>query len=311
MPDAVWLAEYLDAKKSVDDRALNRYVWNALADALQEQSAPLPLRVLEVGAGSAAMQQRLLEWRLFRSDAVVDVLDTNADLLRLGRERLAASAPAHGFTVTDRSDTHLCLERPGARLRYRFVAANVVEYAARAGIHASYDLLLAHAFLDLVHLPTAVPSLLQLLAPGGLFYFTLVFDGSTAFEPTLDPDLDALVERLYHDSMDRRFAPGGGPSGGSRSGRRLFPVLRECGAHVLAAGASDWRVRPDPSGRYLAREATFLDHILTFFERSLGDDPSLDARHLHAWLAARRAQLERAELHFQAHHLDYVGRVSG
>ena len=62
-----------------------------------------------------------------------------------------------------------------------------------------------------------LPDLLALLRPGGMFYFTINFDGLTALEPQVDPDLDERVIRLYHQTMDERRVDGR-PAGGRRAG---------------------------------------------------------------------------------------------
>ena len=52
MTDAFDFTRYLASKRTVDDRALNRQVWQTLADAVNgELMSDAPLRVLEVGAG--------------------------------------------------------------------------------------------------------------------------------------------------------------------------------------------------------------------------------------------------------------------
>ena len=52
MTDAFDFTRYLASKRTVDDRALNRQVWQTLTDAVAGELAPdRPLRVLEVGAG--------------------------------------------------------------------------------------------------------------------------------------------------------------------------------------------------------------------------------------------------------------------
>ena len=53
---------YLAAKKTIDDRSLNRVVWDVLARQLHRR--PTPLHVLEVGAGTGVMLERMLEWGL-------------------------------------------------------------------------------------------------------------------------------------------------------------------------------------------------------------------------------------------------------
>ncbi len=79
-----------------------------------------------------------------------------------------------------------------------------------------------------------------------LAWLTINFDGMTSLEPVIDAGLDAQIERLYHKTMDRR------PTGGdSRAGRHMFGHLRQAGAEVLAAGASDWVVY-GTNGKYPA-----------------------------------------------------------
>jgi hypothetical protein len=59
----------------------------------------------------------------------------------------------------------------------------------------------------------AVQTFLPLLSEAGLFYFSLVFDGATLFEPVFDPVLDARIEWAYHQTMDWRVVAGLGYSG--------------------------------------------------------------------------------------------------
>ena len=168
-------------------------------------------------------------------------------------------------------------------------------------------MLIANAFLDLVPLSTALPQLFGLIEPGGLFYFTVTFDGVTSFEPPVDPDLDDQIEALYHADMDARRLDGW-PTGGSRAGRVLLRQLLAFGAPVLAAGASDWVVYPGLDG-YPADEAYFLHFILHTIERALAGHPALDADSFAAWLACRHAQVENAELVYVAHQLDVLGQL--
>ena len=54
---------YLAAKRSVDDRALNRQV---LAELCRRMPAGAP-RILEIGAGLGTMVARLLDWQVIRA----------------------------------------------------------------------------------------------------------------------------------------------------------------------------------------------------------------------------------------------------
>jgi hypothetical protein len=168
--------------------------------------------------------------------------------------------------------------------------------------------LIAHAVLDLLDLPRAMPPLLSLLKPGGLCYFTLNFDGATIFEPAIDPLFDAAVEHLYHQTMDERVV-NGQPSGDSRSGRRLFQILRQNSADILAAGSSDWVVFADHAG-YRGDEAYFLHFIVDTVRAALEHHPQLAPRQAEflAWIERRHLQIDRGELIYIAHQLDFLGR---
>ena len=296
MTDAFDFTRYLASKRTVDDRALNRQVWQTLADAVDgELMSDRPVRVLEVGAGIGTMVERCVEWGLFaRSGFDVDytAIDSEESNVEVARRRLA-----HLTAGVEKG------------LRVRLQTANLYEFAARRENRQRFDLIIAHALLDLLDLSTALPGLLGMVRPGGLFYFSINFDGATLFLPEVDTGMDGRIEALYHRSMDTRVTDGR-PSGDSRTGRRLFHALRGCGAEVLAAGSSDWVVHP-VSGTYRADEAYFLGCILHFVESTLRGHPELDGREFEEWLAVRRRQVGGGELVYVAHQLDYCGRVGG
>ena len=268
---------YLVAKQTVDDRALNAHVYETLRAALP----PGPLDVLEVGAGTGAMLERLAARGLLAAGGRYTAVDADPANVAAGIERLGKRA------------------WPAA---VEWAAADVYDFAQRERGRRVWDVLVAHAFLDLVDAPRLLPELFALLRPGGLFYFTINFDGLTILEPPVDPDFDEQVIATYHQTMDERGA------GDSRSGRRLLSQLPVAGAEILAAGASDWVVEPG-RGSYPAEEADFLRAILGFFEASLTGRPELDPARLAGWLARRRAQVEAGELIYIAHQMDVCGRV--
>ena len=183
--------------------------------------------------------------------------------------------------------------------------ADIRQIAADPAQQGQWDLLIAHAVLDLLPLDRLLAPLLGLLKPGGLFYFTINFDGETIFEPLLDPIFDAEIMRLYHASMDNRLIDGE-LSGDSRTGRHLFQRLTAVGGHILAAGGSDWLVYGQ-DGRYPADEAYFLHAILHMMGQTLSQSPELDQKQFAQWLTKRQAQIERGELTYIAHQLDFVG----
>ncbi len=283
---------YLTAKRTIDDRALNRVVWTQLAEAVQARQAALdrPLRVLEIGGGVGTMVERLLAWRLFDADAAgvhYTLLDADPTLLAAAQTRLT--------------------QLPWW-LQLEVASANALDYAARvaaAGPGQQCDLLIANAFLDLLDLRTALPLLRGLLADDSLFYFTINFDGATLLEPAIDAAFDAAVETAYHRTMDTRITDGR-PSGDSRTGRHLFTLLPTAGFEIRAAGSSDWVVHP-VAGVYPTDEAYFLHFIVATMHGALRGDASLNQTRFAAWIAQRHAQIDRGELTYIAHQLDFSG----
>ena len=311
-PEEYSFSRYLAAKAGLDDRSLNRQVREALAGHFREQGKPSPFRVLEVGCGIGTMLERLLDWRLlnfFLGDSAYTGIDLQAELLDEARARYQSYVTARG-AAPDRESGDLPdrqRPRPLTKISVTFEAIDLFRFLAREHDRHRWDLVVAHAFLDLVDLETTLPGLLGLLAPGGCFYFTLNFDGATIFEPVIDVELDRLIETRYHRAMDQRRVQGR-PSGSSHTGRRLFAHLAAAGGTVLAAGASDWLVFPGPNG-YPGDEAYFLRFILRTMQQALEGDPLLPAADFQDWLVRRRQQLKRQELVYRARQLDFFGQV--
>jgi hypothetical protein len=169
---------------------------------------------------------------------------------------------------------------------------------------ASADLLIANAFLDIVDVSSVLPELLAALVPTGLYWFTINFDGDTIFEPSHPCDLKLM--EVYHRSMDERVRFGA-PAGDSKTGRHLFEQLRRAGASVLSAGSSDWVVFAE-NGRYKADEAHFVHHIIYTIDQELKQHPQIASDELEEWVSKRHAQVDRGELVYIAHQLDFCGR---
>ena len=297
-PTTLSTIQYLAAKKSIDDRALNLRVWSALSQAL----SPLTrLRVLEVGCGIGAMLERMIERNVLRTGEYLGI-DRAPEVIQAAPSRVAEWARARDYSVANLSDA-MEIRGPDRTITARFAQADLREPIAGLG---HWDLLVAHAVLDLVDIPRTLQTLLPLLRPDGLFYFSHVFDGLTILEPELDPELDAQILALYHRAMDERTL-GGLPSGDGHSGRHLFRQLEDSGAVLLEAGGSDWVVFPR-QGSYTADEAEFLGWILHFIESSLSGHPELDSNEFADWMGQRREQLRRGELIYIAHQLDFLGR---
>jgi len=291
-------ARYLAAKTTVDDRALNRHV---LAELRRLMPAGAP-RVVEVGAGLGTMVARLLGWGVVGAGEYI-LLDADRQLLDDSRRWLRDWAAARGL----RSE----LLPDGLRvgdLRVRLEHAELGRYL-EAAHEAQADVLIANAVLDLVDVPAVLPGLLRLLVPGGVYWFTINYDGESIFAP--GHLHDDQVMQAYHRDMDERVRYGR-PAGDSRTGRRLFQYLRAAGAPALAAGSSDWVVSAGPDGNYPGDEAYFLRSILSTIQNALRSrQDRVEPADLADWLAARGRQLAAGELVYIAHQLDFVGRSPG
>ena len=285
---------YLLSKQTVDDRALNRGV----LEALKVNIANRPIKIIEVGAGMGNMVARLLSWNVItRADYIhVDAMEEN---ISYASEWIPKWAEGAGFKAEKTSDDQLRVFDDTREVVIHLECADVFDFISKNTAPA--DLLIAHAFLDLLPMPESLPKLLALTKD--LAWLTVNFDGVTSFEPTIDARMDDQIERLYHETMDNRAT-----GGDSRAGRHLFAHLRAAGAHILSAGPSDWVVYP-LDGKYPADEAYFLHFILHFFEESLTGHPALDAAAFTNWLARRRAQIEKGELVYIAHQMDFLAKV--
>ncbi len=214
-PAAYDFVRYLAAKRTVDDRALNPHVWQAMAAAAARTDTPL--HVLEIGAGIGTMVERAVAWQ-FCPSTNIDYTAIDAEPANIAEARARLHSLPGNWTV------HL-------------EAADLFDVVARPAALHRYDLLIANAFLDLVDIPRTLPMLRRLLKPGGLFYFTINFDGATILQPAIDPAFDAQVEAAYHRTMDERITDGR-PSGDSRT-LRVRPT-----GWCIPAAASTRPTRP-------------------------------------------------------------------
>ena len=178
-------ARYLCPNKSVDDRALNRHVWHSLENALPLVEPGSPLRIFEVGSGIGTMLERMMDWNLLRYAEYLG-LDSIPDNINFAMQRINNWAIAQGFQMSLDAANNFTLKRDDKQLTVRFLTADLFEYIANWGSQERWDLLVAHAFLDLMDIPRTLPLLFKLLKPNGIFYFSINYDGITLLEPILD-----------------------------------------------------------------------------------------------------------------------------
>jgi len=268
-------AAYLDAKRGLDDRSLNRDVLRAFAEAL-----PSGPTILEVGAGTGTMVQRLHEWGVVGGGRWIGV-DTHAGAIRAGRTRLAS----HPDGSADENATGDA-ETGGAALRLGdltvdFRVADAFEYADATD--ESFDAVVGCAFFDVVD---AAPAVERLGAVAPLAYAPITYDGETTLTPS-DPDDEAVLD-AYHRHMREYRA--GGPEGAA--------ALARAAESVVAEGPSPWAIEPP----YTTAEETVLGHLLDTIETAVGET-GYDASD---WANRRRAALADGELTYRARNRDLL-----
>jgi hypothetical protein len=193
--------------------------------------------------------------------------------------------------------------RSGRRVRVGFQCRAIFEFEPPDS--ARYDLITAHGFMDVVPMPRAVARFAEWLAPGGMLYATLNYDGDTALFPLYrDAAFEAAVLAEYDASMERRRVQGL-PVGGARSGRRLHSLLMQTGFDVIAYGSSDWNITPF-DGRYRGRDADVLGTLLALMRGESERERAIDRDALGRWYAGRTAQIASGELGMIVHQLDLL-----
>lgn len=305
-PTEYRFSRYLAAKKSVDDRSLNRHAWDTLAAHLRNRPTGETLKVLEIGAGIGTMIERLVEWGAIGGETHLTAIEPEMTNVEAALERLGRFAEAHDIRREPAGKLGIKLALTGGPLLVDFQTVDLETFAGSHGGPGRFEVIIAHAVLDLLDIPSALEQVLSLAAGGCLFYFTINFDGATILEPAIDPPLDRQIEELYHRTMDQRVTHGK-PSGDRYTGRHLFGTLRARGLNILAAGSSDWVVWAGPDG-YNQDEAYFLHFIVNTIGGALDQHPELDQARFADWIEQRHRQIERGELVYIAHQIDILAR---
>lgn len=294
---------YLTAKRSIDERSINRRVWQRFVRAINQEADSV--RILEVGGGIGATAERIL--------AATEVSEIHYTLVDLDEANVSRAydnlrhwAQDAGYEVDARTGA-LSARRSDQSCIVDFIAADAFDFAEKAD--AMWDVLVAQAFLDLVNLRGVLTRLLRLLSPRALLYFPIHFDGLSVFEPVDNAELNRQIVEVYHDTMDERSTKYGS-AGGSRTGRALLMELRQLGAPLLDVGSSDWVIAAGEQG-FSAQERYFLHHILHFVETSVKGHPVVREDELTRWIRKRRRQTENDTLIYIAHQLDILARHEG
>lgn len=271
-PSSPSFETYLRAKAPLDTRSLHPATWQLLVDRLRSTPST---RILEVGAGTGTMMDRL-----FRAGALGPTaywaLEPQPELLR--QAGLVLQQLVREFPQT------------ASELVLYPLAMDWQTYTQNPSAQA-FDLVMAHAFVDLVDAPAFLDSLLPYLRSGSLVYLSLIFDGLTQWFPTLSED-DELMARYHADMAGPVF---NGERSGPRAGRLLWNRALQLGWKVLGIGPSDWVITQPATEADRLVQLWLLDTI----HRVLGESAS-------EWIFRRRNQAQAGQLGLRVSHLDLL-----
>ena len=299
--DTAFDPRYLVTKKSIDDRALNRYVWAALRQALPLTTGAGPANILEIGAGIGTMLARMVDWGLLTGPATYLATDCDAGHIQFAQHYLATWAEQQGHALSWTDPQRGCLRTATNEISLVFETVRAEALARRTNTQGAFHLIIAHAVLDLIDLSTTLPGLLAHLTPNGLAYCTCNFDGSTLFFPEYPGTDEKEFLKRYHASMEARL------TGASHTGRRLLTFLQRPGLELLAVGSSDWVIHPRNNG-YSEDEVYFLHALIATVERELAGKSDPAPSGLAAWARTRHQQVEAGTLSFLVRNLDFLAR---
>lgn len=274
---------YLEAKRSLDNRSLSRRVRDRLLAAVSAEP-----RVLDIGCGTGTTVPRLLEWGI--DTGTYRGVDSDPGVIDFARTVRPAALRQAGRSVIERDR--------GCTVGDLSVTYDVGDALATLTDADDVDLVVAQAFADLVPVEELLDGIESALAPGGLAYFPITFDGGTIFQP--DHPADRAVEDAYHAAIDAD------PGRDVHAGRHLAEACGRRDGDLLAMGSSDWILRPT-ANEYHADEGYFLASILDFIEEALSERPVEGAAD---WLATRRRQLDDGQLLYVAHQYDLLYRAA-
>jgi hypothetical protein len=296
---------YLAVKRQIDDRSLSQSVWRTLRHRLRQATKMRPLDVIEMGGGIGTMFDRTLDWAL-APHMQYTLVEANRAYLTECESRLKRLP-----YISTGSKNLYCGQAPsGVSFVLEILCANIYAVIDDPTMFGQWDVVMAHAVMDLVNIPETLHGFQRLLRLGGLLYLTLNYDGLSCFLPQWETEFEAMLVSRYHLSMDNRIIEGR-RSGSSRSGRQLILNLLSAKLPLIAVGNSDWIVLPQRGG-YTRGEAFFLETIVQTIQRQLQQDSAVDQHKLAQWAKHRIAQIAAGELIFMARNLDILcGATSG
>ena len=292
---------YLEAKRTIDERSINRRVWERFVTRLNLTGRHEAIKLMEIGAGTGYTLFKVLE-AINHSFIEYTIIELERDHAANLIHKFQHWAAYKGGTMERQRDGNYIMRAPGIEVCIRMEVEDAVQYltSSQERDGGTYDAIMGQAILDLLDIDRILPLMDNALKRGGLYYFSINFDGMTSFLPAYDAEIDQLVENIYHASMvhdgiDR-----------SQTGRRVLMNLLQSKAHLLETGSSDWIVVPDAKGNYPGEESYFLAHILQLVRKELLNTSRIDHQLAVDWYKVRLDQVRQGHLVYIAHQLDIL-----
>ncbi|RMD73213.1 MAG: hypothetical protein D6818_05100 [Bacteroidetes bacterium] len=283
--DVHFTTDWLNLRFPFDEAARNGEVEAACLRRLGNRS---PLTILDLGAGLGANCVHL--GPRIRGDQRWLLLDHDGHLpgpaLAWMGERLAKA----GYSAAVEGDAATFADA-GHRLQVQYRVApldRLMDVVDLGGV----DLVTANALLDLLNW-RQVEAVAGMLADFRLPLLATINYAGMSFEPSGTADLP--IVGLYEQHMTRE------QEGGARLGKQAVSVLEDLLEHRgyrTLRKPSVWKV--GPGARALQKA------LLDFMERALRELELMPGmvEQWEAWLALRRAQMEKGELHIEVRHFD-------
>jgi len=281
--------KYLEVKKNIDDRSLNKAVWYEFSTWLKAKSHQSEgLKVLEIGAGIGTMIERLVEASLLNKCHYI-ALEPEYSFKVAAKNRLLSWAKNCAFNFKICSEDLWMVYGNTLDIKIEWLDAEA-EKIAQLFNDESFDLILSHAVIDLLPVPEIMPGILNKLKTQGGFYFSLNFSGETEFYPNHESDVD--IAKHYHADMDSRFPDLEWQP--SRTGLELPKWLQHYGCKQIVEGESGWRLGSE--------DELIIKNILDTIKKALSGYPGLKN-----WLTERYSQLQQAQLEVKISNRDCFG----
>ncbi len=283
--DADWLAQ----REPFDLAARSHPLEQSFARALTSVRSNQPLRLADLGGGTAA-NFRALAPRL-AGDQQWLLLDHDAQLLSDAPRRIAQWATDQGWQAAVHD--HRCEVLAGSA-RWTLATRQIDLAASLESIEAvQFDGIVTTAFLDLVSLTWLERFARWLVESRRPLLATLTVDGVRRWQPEIEGD--ALIDAAFrrHQGGDKGFGESVGP-GAADALAQCFRAL----ACPVWTEQSNWQIGP--------REAAMLGRMADEAVQVALEVSPAERLQIEAWRARRGAQIGQHEASLVIGHLDLL-----